>query len=147
MEFKAVYDKIKDVPFIEPSNAQAIYDFILETKPAEVLELGFAHGTSSCYIAAALKANNHGRLTCVDLHAVRDQFKPSIRGTTEGSRLSDIVEIHRMQSGYNWFCTTRSKEQSNNTEKVCKPVYDLIIIDGPKNWTIDSSSFFCVTNS
>ena len=26
--------------------------------------------------------------------------------------------------------------------KVCKPKYDLIIIDGPKNWTIDSSSFF-----
>ena len=47
-----------------------------------------------------------------------------------------------MKSGYNWFLHNDIKSNSNNDDNICQPKYDLVIIDGPKNWTIDSSSFF-----
>lgn len=142
MKFETVYDNVKNVPFIEKTNAKALFEFIIKNKPSNILELGFAHGTASCYISAALDEIGGGKLTCVDLIEVKDAFKPSIEEQLSGLKLDQYVEIHRMQSGYNWFLHNDIKAASDNKEKICKPKYDLIIIDGPKNWTIDSSSFF-----
>ena len=142
MKFQEVNEKVKGVPFIKEVNARKLYDFIIKNKPSNVLELGVAHGTASCYIAAALDENGTGKLTCVDLLAVRDTFNPSLEKQIAGLELGNIVDLHRMQSGYNWFLHDEIKRCSDNPQNVCIPKYDLIIIDGPKNWTIDSSSFF-----
>jgi hypothetical protein len=45
-----------------------------------------------------------------------------------------------MRSGYNWYLHDAIREQT--IHDVCKPRFDLCVIDGPKNWTIDSSAFF-----
>ncbi|MGV8813800.1 MAG: class I SAM-dependent methyltransferase [Gelidibacter sp.] len=143
MKFDHVYDKVKDVPYISKNNAKSLFDFIIKNKPTHILELGIAHGTASCYIAAALEEiGRGGTLTCVDLIDMKDVFKPSIEEQLDSLGLSKNVEIHRMKSGYNWFLHDDIKESSKNSDNICKPKYDLIIIDGPKNWTIDSSSFF-----
>jgi len=142
MEFEHVYNKVKNVPFISHRNAKTLYDFILKHKPAHILELGIAHGTASCYMAAALDEIGSGSLTCVDLTEMKDHFKPSIEEQLNTLGLNKQVDIHRMKSGYNWFLHDAIKTNSNNPENICLPKYDLIIIDGPKNWTIDSSSFF-----
>ncbi len=142
MKFDYVYDKLKDVPYISKNNAKSLYDFIIKNKPKHILELGIAHGTASCYMAAALKEIGGGKLTCVDLLEVKDSFKPTIEEQLNSLQLHKNVDIHRMQSGYNWFLHDDIKNSSNNEDQICKPKYDLIIIDGPKNWTIDSSSFF-----
>jgi predicted O-methyltransferase YrrM len=70
MKFRTVNAKVKDIPFISETNAKALFEFIIKTKPDNVLELGVAHGTSSCYIAAALDEIGRGQLTCVDLELV-----------------------------------------------------------------------------
>lgn len=142
MTFKTVYDKIKGVPFISDANAKILYEFIVKNKPAHVLELGIAHGTASCYIAAALDEIGTGKLTCVDLLDVKDTFKPSIETQLASLGLTKYVDIHRMKSGYNWYLHNEIRACSKNDLNVCIPKYDLIIIDGPKNWTIDSSSFY-----
>jgi len=142
MKFEHVFNKVHSVPFISNKNAKTLYDFIIKNKPSHILELGIAHGTASCYMAAALDEIGSGTLTCVDLMEVKDSFKPSIEEQLNSLGLNNKVEIHRMKSGYNWFLHNDIKERSNNPENICKPKYDLIIIDGPKNWTIDSSSFF-----
>lgn len=140
MDFNNVYEKVKEVPFIGNKNAQSLYKFIRKTKPEHVLELGIAHGTASCYIAAALDENKKGKLTCVDLLEVKDYFTPTIEDQLQSLGLKKYVEIYRMQTGYNWFLHNDIKNQT--FKNYCDPKYDLIIIDGPKNWTIDSSSFF-----
>jgi hypothetical protein len=45
-----------------------------------------------------------------------------------------------MKTGYNWYL--RQEISKNTANDTCSPVFDLCIIDGPKNWTIDSSAFF-----
>lgn len=141
MRFEKVYEKVKGVPFISDANAKILYDFIIANKPVHVLELGIAHGTASCYIAAALDELGQGRLTCVDLLEVKEYFKPSIEEQLAKIGLARIVDVHRMQSGYNWFLHDEIRRNSG-ADNTCVPQYDLIIVDGPKNWTIDSSSFF-----
>jgi hypothetical protein len=46
----------------------------------------------------------------------------------------------RTHTGYNWFLHDRIREQT--IDGLCQPAYDLCIIDGPKNWTIDGDAFF-----
>jgi predicted O-methyltransferase YrrM len=142
MKFDDVYNKVKEVPYISKNNAKSLYDFIIKNKPTNILELGIAHGTASCYMAAAIDEIGGGHINCVDLIEVKDQFQPTIENQTEALGLEKYVDIHRMKSGYNWFLHDDIKASSNNEDNICKPKYDLIIIDGPKNWTIDSSSFF-----
>lgn len=142
MKFIEAKKKLKGIPFISVDNAKSLYEFIIKNKPIKVLELGIGHGTSSGYIAAALDELQEGELTCVDLLEVKDHFKPSAEELLSDMGLSDRVEIHRMHSGYNWFLHEEIEEQSKNASGLCQPKYDLIVIDGPKNWTIDSSSFF-----
>ena len=142
MKFEIVSNKVKDVPYISKTNAKVLFDFIIKNKPRNILELGFAHGTASCYISAALDEIGEGKLTSVDLIEVKDSFKPSIEEQLISLDLDKNVSTHRMKSGYNWFLHNEIRKSSNSESKVCLPKYDLIIIDGPKNWTIDSSSFF-----
>ena len=143
MNFEEVRRHVTGVPYINPRNAVKLYDFIVENDGIrDVLELGFAHGTASCYIAAALEEKGGGRLVSVDLTEARDVFKPSIEDLLERTGLKDLVTVHREMTGYNWFLHNEIK--ANTTDNVCTPKYDLCIIDGPKNWTIDGAAFFMV---
>ena len=142
MKFSEAFKKLKNIPFISADNAKSLYNFVRKEKPSNVLELGIGHGTSSAYIAAALRKNGKGHLTCVDLEEVRNHFKPSAEELLNELGLNDVVKIFRMKSGYNWFLHNEIKQQTKGGNQYCEPKYDLIIIDGPKNWTIDSSSFF-----
>lgn len=45
-----------------------------------------------------------------------------------------------MQTGYTWFLHDEIARNTKNN--VCGEVYDLCVIDGPKNWTIDGATFF-----
>ena len=91
-------------------------------------------------MAAALNELGNGTITAVDLIEAKELFDPSAEEQLAKVGLSARVEIVREQSGYNWFlhdeirCSTRDDS--------CVPVYDLCIIDGPKNWTIDGAAFF-----
>ena len=95
--------KSKGCSYISENNANTLYNFIIKHKIANVLELGIAHGTASCYIAAALDEIGKGKVTCVDLLEKRDYFNPSIEQQISQLNLDRYVDIHRMESGYNWF--------------------------------------------
>ncbi|HVX48613.1 MAG TPA: class I SAM-dependent methyltransferase [Chitinophagaceae bacterium] len=142
MKFSEINKLVKGIPFINESNAKILYDFIIDNKLTSCLELGFAHGTASCYIAAALDELGEGSLTSVDLIEAENIFKPGISELLTKTGLEKYVTVHREKTGYNWFLhdTIKKNTDSNNN---CSTVYDLCIIDGPKNWTIDGSAFFC----
>jgi predicted O-methyltransferase YrrM len=143
MKFNKIHCLLKGIPFITEKNARLLYDFIIANKLKNCLELGFAHGTASCYIAAAIDEIGEGSLVSVDLMEAENIFTPNIHGLLNKCGLQKYVTICREATGYNWFL---HNEIAKNTgiDNVCKPKYDLAIIDGPKNWTIDSSAFFCV---
>jgi predicted O-methyltransferase YrrM len=142
MKFQEVDRVAHGVPYINPRNARKIYQFIVDNQAIRsVLELGFAHGTASCYLAAALDETG-GTWTCVDREEARHLFKPSIEDLLERAGLGSNVKIVREKTGYNWFL--HDAIAANSTDGVCEPQYDLVIIDGPKNWTIDGAAFFLV---
>jgi len=142
MKFEEIYSLVGNVPYITKENARYIYDHILREKPHNILELGIAHGTATCYMAAALEEIGGGTITSVDLIGVKDSFKPSAEEQLEKTGFTKYVNVVRMQTGYTWFL---HDEIVRNTENgVCAEKYDLCIIDGPKNWTIDGAAFFYV---
>ncbi|MEP0005133.1 MAG: class I SAM-dependent methyltransferase [Balneola sp.] len=140
MQFEDIRDNIIGVPFINVVNAKYIYNLILEHKLENILELGIAHGTATCYMAAALDELGKGKITSVDLLEAKDHYQPTPEDLLEQNGLSNYVDIIRTKTGYSWFLHDDIK--NNTTNDICEPKYDLIIIDGPKNWTIDGLAFF-----
>lgn len=60
MKFDAIARHLDGLQYTSPHKGRVFYDFIMDTRPEQCLELGFAHGVSSCYIAAALHGAGHG---------------------------------------------------------------------------------------
>jgi predicted O-methyltransferase YrrM len=138
MKFDLVWQAVGSVPFITHSNARTLYDLILEQQLSNILELGIAHGTATCCMAAALDEMGRGTVTSVDLTSA--QFSPSAEEQLASLKLDRFVDIFRMQTGYTWFLHDEIRRLSNGGS--CQPKFDLCIIDGPKNWTIDGCAFF-----
>jgi len=142
VRFEDVAEAVAGVPYIMEEMAKDLYDFVITNKPERCLELGFGHGASSSYIAAALDEIGRGRLTSVDLLSARQWQNPPIEEVLAKTGLQHLVEIHREHTGYNWFL--KKEIEANSHDNVCRPVYDFCFIDGAKNWTIDAAAFFLV---
>jgi len=140
VEFERVRELTEGIPFIKVENARRLYDLVLQDELEDCLELGFAHGVGSCYIAAALDELGRGHLTSVDLVSAQPWQQPSIEELLERCGLRDRVTVVREHTGYNWFLRTLLREHT--VDGVCAPSFDLCIIDGPKHWTIDGFAFF-----
>ncbi len=138
MRFEEIRDQLLGVPFIGVSNARYLYDLIVRERLTNILELGIAHGTATCYMAAALEEIGGGKITAVDL--LGKSFDPSPEEQLGKTGLSRYVDIHRMKTGYTWFLHDEIARRT--VGDVCEPAYDLCIIDGPKQWTIDGCAFF-----
>ncbi|ROO29635.1 class I SAM-dependent methyltransferase [Salinisphaera orenii] len=139
MKFSNAATRLKGIPHISRHSARILYDFILTEQPRDCIELGFAHGAGSGYMAAALDELGRGHLTCVDIERSRT-FDPTIEQTLEGLGLASFVSIHREVNSYNWFLKKAVEQQIRDGR--CEPCYDFVFIDGSKNWTIDGMAFF-----
>ncbi len=76
MRFEDVHSLVGDIPFIGEKRARYLYDQILWRGYENILELGIAHGTATCYMAAALDELGRGTITAVDLIEALDEFDP-----------------------------------------------------------------------
>ena len=140
MNFADVAAVVDGIPYTDVSKGRTFYDFILSAKPRDCLELGFAHGVSSCYFAAALDELGPGhRLTCVDLD-VSNTMSPTIEELLARCKLSHVVDVVRMKSSYTWFL--KRQIELATSSQAPQPRYDFCFIDGGKNWTIDGAAFF-----
>jgi predicted O-methyltransferase YrrM len=142
MTFEKIREIVGDLPYTAPKDGKLLYEHVLGTKPKYIVELGFAHGTASAYIAAALDEIGSGELHAVDLLSEKDARNPSIEQIMAQAGLERYVKVYREHTSYTWFLKKQIERQT--TDNVCTPIYDMAFIDGPKNWTIDGMAFFCV---
>jgi predicted O-methyltransferase YrrM len=142
MKFSDVCAAVGHTPFISRKAGRFLYDLILAERHERVLELGIAHGTATCYMAAALHELGRGTVTAVDLVEALEFFRPTAEEQLQEAGLAPFASVHRMQTGYSWFLHDEIARQTH--DEVCREVYDLCVIDGPKNWTIDGGAFFMV---
>lgn len=75
MELEQVHGVIKGIPVMSFDQAAELTSFIKRQKLNNILELGFAHGVSSCYIAGILDEMQTGHLTTMNqnLHEIENQ--------------------------------------------------------------------------
>lgn len=141
MRFDQMAAVVGGIPHTSEKRGRQLYDHVVRTRPEEVLELGFAHGTSSCYLAAAMEANGTGRLTTIDRRASLG-LEPSLPELLERSGPSHRVEIVTPRQTYNWSLMKLIEEQT--VDGVCRPRFDFCFIDGAHHWDDDGLAFLLV---
>jgi predicted O-methyltransferase YrrM len=114
--------------------ADYLSDFIDENNIEDILELGFAHGVSSCYMAAAIERRGKGGLTTIDRNSAKGR-KPSIHELLERTGLSRHVSVYFEPTSYNW---RLMKFLDHNP----RPQFDLCYLDGAHDWFVDGFAFY-----
>ncbi len=139
MKVNDVISQVGHYPFISPKNGRLLYDMIIKAGSRDILELGFAHGTATCYMAAAIEELGAGKIVSVDLPASAG-FSPNAEELLKMTGLAPWVTLHRPKTGYTWFL--HDEIVRHTVENQCSPAFDLCIIDGAKDWTNEGAAFF-----
>jgi predicted O-methyltransferase YrrM len=119
---------------MSPAQGRVVYEHVRATRPAEVLELGTAHGVGAAYLAAGLAANGAGRLTTVDFAGAR--YDPAPEELLARAGVAERVEVVRAYSSYTWWLKEEVQARSD-AHGNCTPRFDFVYLDGAKHWTID----------
>lgn len=136
MQRAAIAEVVGGIPWMTDWESRRMTDLIREHRPREVLELGFKHGVSSCYIAGALEENGRGHLTTIDLASARE-LEPDIETLLERLGLRDRVSVYHEDTSYTW-------RLMEFLERTPRPSFDLCYLDGAHNWDTDGLAFFLV---
>lgn len=129
------------LPCTEEKQCRILYDWIIESKPKQCLELGFLYGKTSCIIAAALQENGEGRLTSIDLESVRShQNNPNILDNLKRSNLETRVGPIFSKVSYTW--ELKAIIERHTASGICHPIYDFIFLDGAHLWETDVCAFY-----
>ena len=122
---------VAGVPFMSPAQGRIVYDHVRATRPAEVLELGTAHGVGAAYMAAALRDNGAGRLVTVDFAG--SAYDPAPEDVLARAGVADRVEVVREFSSYTWWLKEQVQERSD-ADGNCEPRFDFVSIEWARRW-------------
>lgn len=136
LEIEKTYELIGDVPFMKLYEAKIMDNLIKTFNLRNLLELGFYHGVSSCYMASTLKEIGEGHLTTIDLYYAKDQYSPNIEQLLEKCDLREYVTIY-YENSYNWRLMKFIQENPD-------PIFDFCFIDGAHDWYTDALAFSLV---
>jgi predicted O-methyltransferase YrrM len=139
--FDDVARLVDGIPNTTPSQGRRLYDFVCEHRARQILELGFAHGVSTCYLAAAVGTLGSGHVfTLDDRSALRR--RPTIHELLECTGLTPLVTPVFARTTYTWELANLIERQSVNGR--CAPLFDFCFIDGAHSWQVDGLAFFLV---
>jgi predicted O-methyltransferase YrrM len=133
---RQIHDLIRGVPHMTLEQADRMRRLIVEERLNDILELGFFHGVSTCYMAHALAEIGGGRITTIDLESARD-LVPGIETLLEKVGQRDRVDVHYEPTSYTWRLMKMLEEDPS-------PRFDLCYLDGAHNWFVDGFAFFLV---
>ena len=108
MKPEEVYAKLGDLPHMKLVQGRKLWEHLCEHQVERCLELGFFHGTSSAYIAAALDELGRGSLDCVD-RLTSDRLK-----CTRRNQPGALSEVRRSEQARpeRALCTRRNRTES-----------------------------------
>ncbi len=133
---KRVRDVVGDTGYLIPEKGRMLVEFMVEHRLMDVLELGFAFGVSTCYLAAAVDALGGGegcRITSIDrLHTA--ELSPRAETLLAALGFSGLVSLKRVPTCYTWHLMRMLEEDPT-------PRLDLCFIDGAHSWAVDGLAF------
>lgn len=134
MKVQDVIAIVQDTPHTTHEQGKALYDHVIRHKLHRCMEMGFAHGVGSVWIAAALQEIGGGKLISVD-NASAHKRTPSAQELLAKAGLLDLVELHYDESSYNWHI-------HNHWDAYHEDKFDMIFLDGAHRWDLDALAFF-----
>lgn len=135
MKPEDVKTALGDLPFMTLKQAEDLTGFLHEHRLTRVLELGFYHGVSSCYFAAAMKAVGGDPIVTIDLTSAKER-SPNIETLIDRCSLEDHVEFYYEPTSYNWRLMKFIEEGDRR--------FDFCFIDGGHDWYNTGFCFFLV---
>lgn len=138
MTFESVLPHLENVPHMPPDRGKLIYEFVRRQQPQRVLELGFAHGTSSCYMAAAMEENGEGSILTIDSHAAKER-RPDITELMEKTGLGARIQPVYAERSYTW--ELMKLIEKHTVDGKTEPQFDFVFIDGGHTWDSDGFAF------
>jgi predicted O-methyltransferase YrrM len=136
MKLEAVKDRVDGIPYMSFVQAKEMTTLILENKLQSILELGFCHGVSTCYMAGALDEIGGGSIITIDLLRARS-LEPNIETLLSDLGLSRFVTPFFEPTSYIWRLMKMMEADPT-------PRFDLCYIDGAHNWATTGFAFFLV---
>lgn len=130
-----VKEALGDLPYMTLAQGRQLTDFLHDKGLSKILELGFYHGVSSCYLAAAMQATKGSPIVTIDLPSAEDR-SPNIETLLERCGLKDHAEFYYEPAGYSWRLMKLIEE---NTRR-----FDFCYIDGGHDWDRTGYGFFLV---
>ncbi|MGF1540211.1 MAG: class I SAM-dependent methyltransferase [Pleurocapsa sp.] len=132
-------DKVKQIvgtlPYMSLEKAQVMAEFIEQHNISDILELGFYHGVSTCYMAAALAEAGGGAIATIDLLSA-EKRQPNIEQLLAKCGYLDLVKFYYEPVSYNWRLMKLIEENQTT--------FDLCYIDGGHDWYNTGFAFFLV---
>lgn len=137
MKFDVVDQAVAGTKFMQSKQGRTLYEFILENRLARVLELGFAHGKSTCYLAAAVdELGGDGHVLTMDLANALERT-PNIHELLARCGLAGRVTPVFAARSYTW-------ELMKLLQADPLPQFDLAYIDGGHTWDVTGFGFLLV---
>jgi len=137
VKFDDVDAVVSHTKFMKTKQGRTVYRFIVENRLARVLELGFAHGKSTCYLAAAVdELGGDGHVTTMDVVGARER-QPNIHELLAQCGLTARATPVFAASSYTW-------ELMKLLERDPQPRFDFVYIDGGHTWDVTGFGFLLV---
>ncbi len=136
MNIDKVREKVDGIPHMSFDQAEEMTNVILENRFQNILELGFKHGVSTCYMAGALDELGGGSITTIDRINVQNN-EPNIDTLLTDLGLAKYVTVFYEPDSYLWRMMKMLEEDPF-------PRFDFCYIDGAHNWFTDGFAFFLV---
>lgn len=137
MKFDEVNTPIAGVPYMKPTRGRQVYDHLIRYRLGRILELGFAHGKSTCYLAAAAdELGGDAHVLTMDKRTALDR-DPDIRQLLDKTGLAGRVTPVFAETSFTW-------ELMKLLEQTPRPRFDFVYLDGGHTWDITGFTFFLV---
>jgi predicted O-methyltransferase YrrM len=134
MDIDKVAERLAGIPYTTPDMGRELYDFVQKEKPERILELGFAHGTSTCYLAAALDELGRGQIVTMDRRSAADR-EPNLETLLDELGLARYVTPVYAERSFTW-------ELHHLIDRYEEPIFDFVFNDGGHHWDVAALSFF-----
>lgn len=127
---------VAGTPLMSLDQARRMGTLIQQHELRRVLELGFAHGVSTCYIAAAVAQLEAGQVTTIDLELAWTH-SPSIEELLAKCSLQHLLNIYYEPRSLTW-------RLMRMIEAPLRPTFELVYLDAGHTWNVTGFAFFLV---
>jgi len=135
MRLEDLQNRLSGIPHTGPDKGAVLYRTVLERSYANCLELGFAHGVGTCYIAGVLDQLGRGSVVALDLQAAKRR-QPRADELLTSLGLKRWAELVFSPSSYTWYLMERLEQRDRS--------FDFCFLDGSHDWEVDGLAVLLV---